>query len=111
MKGALKAFVLPGLLAVVLHSAAAQPSVAGLPAYETEQQVAGVIRTWGHGSREKDFVGALVRSWEGGFRKRHPAVRFETSLLGDKSAIGGLYTGAADLALMERALSAIEKDG
>src|ERR1700687_2574620 len=72
--------------------------------------LSGVIRTWGHGSRNADFVGPLVRAWESGFRARHPAVAFETSLLGDKSAIGGLYTGAADVALMERALSAIEKD-
>ena len=108
MTGALKAFVVPALLAASLHAAAAQTAVAEPPA---QQPVAGVIRTWGHGSRNEDFVGSLVRSWESGFRKRHPEVRFETSLLGDKSAIGGLYTGAADLALMERALSAIEKDG
>jgi phosphate transport system substrate-binding protein len=71
---------------------------------------ARVIRTWGHGSRAKDFIGPLVHAWETGFARRHAGVTFETSLLGDKSAIGGLYTGAADVALMERGLSAIEKD-
>jgi phosphate transport system substrate-binding protein len=51
-----------------------------------------------------------VSSWEKGFQKHQPAVGFEARLRGDKSAIGGLYTGAADIALMERDLSAIEKD-
>jgi phosphate transport system substrate-binding protein len=70
----------------------------------------GVIRIWGHGARDADFIGPLVASWESGVRKLHPDIRFEASLLGDKSAIGGLYTGAADVAIMERGLSAIEKD-
>jgi phosphate transport system substrate-binding protein len=72
--------------------------------------LSGVIRTWGHGRRGENYIGTLTSAWESGYRKRYPGVRFETSLLGDKSAIGGLYTGATDLALMERELSAIEKD-
>ena len=86
-------------------SDAAQPTQSA-----PEAKVAGVIRTWGHGSRKQDYIGGLAKAWEDGYRKRHPGVRFETSLLGDKSAIGGLYTGAADVAIMERRLSAIEKD-
>jgi phosphate transport system substrate-binding protein len=81
-----------------------------LPDYRAQAQVTGAIRTWGHGSRKKDFIGSLVKSWETGFRKHQPGIAFDTSLLGASSAIGGLYTGAADIALMERGLSAIEKD-
>jgi len=89
---------------------AQSPSSAPVTAKAAEE-VSGTLRIWGHGSRDKDYVGSLVTAWENGFRKRYPDVRFETSLKGDKSAIGALYTGAADLAIMERELSAIEKDG
>jgi phosphate transport system substrate-binding protein len=80
------------------------------PAYRAEQQVTGVIRTWGHGSLEQDFIGGLVRTWETGFRKHQPGISFDTTLRGDASAIGGLYTGSADIALMERGPTAIELD-
>ena len=69
-----------------------------------------MIRTWGHGNRQRGYIGALVQAWEDGFRQQQPGITFQTTLWGDKSAIGGLYTGAADLALMERGLSAIERD-
>jgi phosphate transport system substrate-binding protein len=58
-------------------------------------------------------MGALVRAWEEGFHNAHPefrAVRFENSLTGDASAIGGLYTGAAEIALIDRPPLAIEVD-
>lgn len=80
-------------------------------AYLPRQQVQGRIRIWGHGSREKDFIGPLVSSWTDAFRKHQPGVQFEVALRGDSTAIGGLYTGAADLALMERPPIAMELDG
>jgi phosphate transport system substrate-binding protein len=58
-------------------------------------------------------MGALVRAWEQGFHKAYPefgAVRFENSLTGDASAVGGLYTGAAELAMIDRPPLAIEVD-
>src|ERR1035437_9243316 len=86
---------------------AQEPSV---PGYRAEQQVTGVIRTWGHGSLEQDFVRSLVQSWQTGFAKHQPGISFDTILRGEASAIGGLYTGVADIALMERQPSAIELD-
>jgi phosphate transport system substrate-binding protein len=83
---------------------------ASLPAYAAQQQVGGVIRTWGHGRLGSDFIGGLVQSWQRGFRELHPGVDFVTTLRGNDTAIGGLYTGAADIALMERGPSAIELD-
>ena len=77
----------------------AQSKPSPLADYQPTEKVAGTIRTWGHGSRDLDFIGPLVRSWESGFRMRQPAVSFETRLNGDKSAIGGLYTAAVDLAM------------
>jgi len=73
-----------------------------------------MVRVWGHGHRGRDDMGALVSAWENGFRQARPefqAVRFEVSLYGNASAVGGLYTGAADLALIDRPPLAIEVDG
>ena len=77
------------------------------------QSDAHVVRVWGHGHAGRDDMGALMRAWEAGFRKAHPefrAVRFENSLTGDASAIGGLYTSAAELAVIDRPPLAIEVD-
>ncbi len=90
--------------------ALAQNPGASYPAYAAEQPVSGAIRTWGHGSRADSYAGALVAAWQDGFRRLQPGVRFETTLRGTSTGIGGLYTGAADLALMERAPIAIELD-
>lgn len=72
-----------------------------------------VIRVWGHGNPNRDDMGPLVRAWEDGFYKTNPEyrrVRFENSLTGNASAVGGLYTGAAELALLDRPPLAIEVD-
>ena len=72
-----------------------------------------VVRVWGHGHPGRDDMGALVSAWEDGFRKAYPEfreTRFENSLTGNASAIGGLYTGAAELALIDRPPLAIEVD-
>ena len=74
------------------------------PAYRPDRTVSGSIRIWGHGAydRKRDFIGALVRAWERGFQHYEPGVRFENHLVGTAAAIGALYTGRGDLALMGR---------
>lgn len=74
------------------------------PSYHPDRTVSGTIRIWGHGAydRKRDFIGALVSAWERGFQQYEPAVRFENHLLGTAAAIGSLYTGRGDLALMGR---------
>ena len=74
------------------------------PPYRPRESVSGTIRIWGHGAydRRRDFIGALVRAWESGFRRFEPRVRFENHLVGTAAAIGSLYTGRGDLALMGR---------
>jgi phosphate transport system substrate-binding protein len=52
----------------------------------------------------------LLSAWQDGFRRVHPDVRFNNELDGNASAIGGLYTGAADLAILDREASFIEID-
>jgi phosphate transport system substrate-binding protein len=76
-----------------------------------EPSVSGKIRIWGHGSRTGDFAGDLVRRWNQGFQRLNPGVQFEVALRGDSAAIGGVYTGAADLALMGREIWPIEMEG
>lgn len=72
---------------------------------------ARTIRIWGHGSRKGDFAGNLVRRWNEAYGRMHPQVRFEVALRGDSAAIGGVYTGAADIALMGREIWPIEIEG
>ena len=108
------------LMAASLHAQGMNQSVSTPSPYAPAQQVSGTIRIWGHGIRRPMFVGGfmvrgvlddLVQSWEEGFRKRQPGIRFDTQLLGDASAIGGLYTGAADIAILGRDILPTEVDG
>jgi phosphate transport system substrate-binding protein len=64
-----------------------------------------LIRTWG----SADAAG-VVKLWEAGFRRHHPGIRFETTLAGNDSAIGGIYARAADLAILSREARPIEID-
>ncbi len=74
--------------------------------YQPEKKITGTIRIWGN----KHMQG-IVKHWEDGFSKYHPDVRFETNLRGTASAIGGLYTGAADIALTGRDTWPVDIDG
>jgi len=73
-------------------------------AYEPRQVVSGTIRIWGHGAYDKsqDFIEGLVLAWEAGFNQHQPDVHFDNHLNGTAAAIGSLYTGTGDLALMGR---------
>src|SRR5260370_36295401 len=70
----------------------------------------GVIRIWGHGHKGQDYILTLLRAWQDDFRRLHPDARFNNELDGNASAIGGLYTGTADLAILDREASFIEVD-
>ncbi|MBW4051650.1 MAG: phosphate ABC transporter substrate-binding protein [Proteobacteria bacterium] len=100
--------VISALLAGLALGAAAGPgSARGFdlpPPYRPDRAVSGTIRIWGHGAydRKRDFIGALVRAWERGFQRYEPGVRFRNHLVGTAAAIGSLYTGRGDLALMGR---------
>ena len=83
---------------IAVFALAAQP----LPQYTAGPKVAGTIRIWGHGAKGKDFIETLARNWEAGFHKYQPEVKFENKLAGTASAIGALYTGTGDLALLGR---------
>lgn len=65
----------------------------------------------GSDDHHHDDMGDLVIAWEDGYRMAHPEVTFENSQVGNEAGIGGLYAGAADLAMMDRPPLAIEVDG
>src|SRR5579864_2299085 len=96
------------ILVLAFVSGFSAASVAGeldLPApYVPRQAVSGTIRIWGHGAyaKSQDFIEGLVQAWEAGFNKHQPGVHFDNHLNGTAAAIGALYTGTGDLALMGR---------
>jgi phosphate transport system substrate-binding protein len=100
--------LLPGIRWTCLVGAALCVSAAALA--QTPAQSAGAIRIWGHGHKGQDYILTLVKAWQDGFRKLHPEAQFDDELDGDASAIGGLFTGAADLAILDREASFIEVD-
>jgi len=75
-------------------------ALAALPGYQPQQSVSGTIRLWGHGAPVLDFMGMLVKSWEEGFARFQPGVRFEYDMYGTASAMGALYAGKGDIAIL-----------
>ena len=53
-----------------------------------------VIRTWGSAQMR-----GLLELWQAGFAQLHPGVHFENHMQGAVSALGGLYSGVADVVL------------
>jgi phosphate transport system substrate-binding protein len=81
------------------------PSVYATPQQSTPQDP---IRIWGHGALGHDYIESLVVKWEAGFRKIHPEVQFDNELHGTASAIGALYTGTGEIAIMGREIWPVE---
>ncbi|WP_041596903.1 PstS family phosphate ABC transporter substrate-binding protein [Granulicella tundricola] len=75
-------------------------ALAGLPHYAPPQQIAGTIRVWGHGAPGLDFMGMLFKAWVDGFAKFQPNIKFEYDMYGTASAMGALYAGKGDIAIL-----------
>lgn len=86
-------------------SAYALKIAGSLPPYAPKEQVTGTIRLWGHGSPKHDFMGKLVRSWSRDFHRYQPHVTIVNDMYGTASAVGALYTGAGDLAILGEEVS------
>ena len=93
---ALGALLFAGLAAV----ASAQST------FEPHPVAAGTLRIWGDAS-----MSSVVLRWEERFYRYHPEVKFETRLMGTDTAMPGLYTGVADIALFGRESNQTEDDG
>ena len=99
----LRTLILAATLSIATFAAAKAPDLPP-PYAPPASPVSGRISLWGHGALAGrfDFIEALVKEWEKGFHRYHPDVKFEGRLHGTASAIGALYTGTGDLALMGR---------
>jgi phosphate transport system substrate-binding protein len=75
----------------------------GQTAYRPQVRVSGTIRSWGSAQ-----MADLMRLWEQGFARYHPAISFEDKLNGTVSGMAGLYSGVADFSLMGREIWPLE---
>jgi phosphate transport system substrate-binding protein len=92
-------------MAVISMATAHCRAQAGAP-YQASQPITGTIRIWGD-----DNMSGVTSAWEKGFQKFHPHVSFETRLMGTSTAMPGIYTGVADLALIGRETNTTDNDG
>ena len=105
------AAVVAGILLFPFATAAQSGiSLTGIPRYQPQAHVSGVIRVWGHGAWGRDFMADLVNRWESDFSKYQPGIRFENHLLGTATAMGALYTGTGDIAILGREVRPSELD-
>lgn len=79
--------------------------VDGFAPYQPSARVDGNLRIWGHGSFKRDFMGKLLAEWVAEFSKHHPQVTVENRMYGTASAIGALYSGAGDIAILGEEIS------
>jgi len=77
-----------------------------LKPYRPEQKVTGTIRLYGN-----NYIPALVKQWEDGFRKYQPDIHLEASLVGTEAAVAGVYANIADVALVGREVYRPERNG
>ncbi len=95
-------FLLSGLMALLLPwMVSAQQS--SLPTYTPAPLESGVIRSWGD-----DAMRGIMRSWEAAFRRFHPEITFQDTLLGTATSMAGIITNTSDLSLMGRPASTNE---
>jgi phosphate transport system substrate-binding protein len=83
-----------------LESASDEPLTANAPtAISSPPSRAGarVLRIWG-----PEPMGEVIKYWARGFRRLHPEISVEPRLMGSATAIPGLYSGQADIALLGR---------
>jgi phosphate transport system substrate-binding protein len=87
---------------------------ASLPRYQPEQTVSGTISIWGHGNIKLPWMHHLIETWQQGFQKFHPEIRFNYQMHGTSSGIPPLFTGVGDIAILgeeilPKAAAAFEK--
>lgn len=73
--------------------------------YRPEAKISGTLRLWGHGSFRHDFMRQLIDAWIKAFNEHQPEVRFDYRMYGTASAVGAVYTGAGDIALLGEEIS------
>jgi phosphate transport system substrate-binding protein len=84
------------MIAILSHSVRSEPEPAD----------AGVLRVWG-----PESMADVVKSWSDGFHRVHPEIQIEARLMGSDTAIPGLYSGLADIALLGREQNVTDENG
>jgi phosphate transport system substrate-binding protein len=93
------------LLAVLVTAAYAHAQDSA-PSYAPPAPVTGTLRIWGH-----PYMAGVTKNWAEGFTRFHPGVRFELKLMGSDTAVPGLYSGRADIALLGRENNITDDNG
>ena len=75
-------------------------------AFEPGPTLSGTLRVWGHPAMD-----GVVRKWAAGFARYQPGVKIETQLMGSATAMPGLYSGRADIALIGRESNVTDDNG
>jgi phosphate transport system substrate-binding protein len=98
--------ILCTLLAASALIPAQLPAQESIPPYASARSVAGSLHIWGPAP-----MSAISGYWSEGFQQVQPGVRVEIKLLGSDTAIPGLYSGQADLALLGRENNITDDNG
>jgi phosphate transport system substrate-binding protein len=91
------------MLVLLVTTCAYAQRLDDLPQYKGDRSKFGEIRIWGN-----DGEVNLLRLWQVGFHEHNPGVKWVDYLASTAAAIGPLYTGVADLALMGRSAVPME---
>lgn len=83
--------------AAMATTAATAATAADTAAQASDRRSPRVLRIWG-----PPAMRAVVEGWTRGFHRLHPDVTVESRLMGSDTAIPGLYSGRADIALLGR---------
>lgn len=93
-------------IAALLTNSVLSAQVPAAPDYALRPLGPHVIR-----SRGDKEMGRTMAAWENAFRKYHPEITFEDTLLGSATGMAGIITGASDLTLMGRQVTTNEVIG
>jgi phosphate transport system substrate-binding protein len=103
-------FLIPHLWSYLALMAAATSACAQasqqLAPYRPQQKLLGpeILHSWG-----SNEMAGLMRSWESGFERYQPEVRFADILKGTETAQAALFSHVADMALMSRPILPLER--
>ncbi|MGO4856339.1 PstS family phosphate ABC transporter substrate-binding protein [Arthrobacter sp. 2MCAF14] len=75
-----------------------------LPGYEPHGELSGKLVAWGDPAFQELWDG-----WVSHFKEFHPRLESDSFLRGTSTAVGGLYTGVADIGLFGREIRKLER--
>jgi phosphate transport system substrate-binding protein len=76
------------------------------PTLQPTQQGVSRLRIWG-----PEEMAGVVKGWKQGFLATHPRIDVEARLMGSATAVPGLYSGRADIALLGRENNVTDDNG